>query len=93
MPFIMIMMTANIVSRASVGSVAPSSMTAAISETSMTITEMVRISVPSGSPSNSANASAWRTTPKMQQAIAVSSQTNSTPRSMSCAGSASQTLP
>ena len=58
MPFIMIMMTANIVSRASVGSVTPSSITAAMSDTSMRITEMVRMSVPSGSPRSSASASA-----------------------------------
>ena len=39
MPFIMIMMTANIVSRAKVGSVTPSIMTAAMSDISMRMTE------------------------------------------------------
>ena len=54
MPFRTMMRTASMVSRASVGSGSPWSMTATITETSMMMTEMVSTTVPSGSPSRSA---------------------------------------
>ena len=56
--FMINMITANMVSRATVGSPPEPSMTAHTAATSMVIAEMVKISVPTGSPNRSASASA-----------------------------------
>src|SRR3954471_20837988 len=70
------MITANIVSRPTVGDPPPPSITALISITSITTIESVRMSVPSGSPSISARWSASVTTPNAHHRIAPRIQTN-----------------
>ena len=54
--------TENIESRARVGFDSPVSIVLPIKASSITITEPVSTSVPKGSPSSSANSSAWRAT-------------------------------
>ena len=66
--------TASIVSRASVGFGPACSMTAAMTDISMMMTAIVRISVPSGSPRISASRSAWWTAAKEPQSITPKSQ-------------------
>jgi hypothetical protein len=76
MPLNTIMITANMVSRASVETCGPVSMTAAIIITSIAVMAKVRISVPNGSPRISASASACRTTANADQRITPKSHTN-----------------
>ena len=77
MPLSTIISVANMASRASVGLFSPCSMTEAIRATSMMITDRVSTSVPYGSPSFSASASACRITLKAHHTMAPNSQTNS----------------
>src|SRR4051794_6693229 len=70
------MSTANMVSRPRVGTPLVPSITAEISATSMMTIERVSTSVPSGSPSASANRSASCTAPNAVQTIVPSNQQN-----------------
>ena len=90
MPFSTIIRVANMGSRASVD-FSPCRMIAAISETSIVITEMVSTSVPYGSPSWRAMASACRTTLKTHASITSKIQKNTNERQFAANKSARQT--
>ena len=79
MPFSRIIITANSVSRAKVGSPCPCRLTAEMLTTSTATTDSVRIRVPNGSPRRIASRSAWRTTAMIEPSATPNSQTNTTP--------------
>ena len=76
MPFSTIITTANMASRASEGLPDSVYMKALIITTSIPVTDRVRMTVPTGSPSLVARASAWWMAEKADVMIASSSQAN-----------------
>ena len=93
MPFSTIIITANMVSRASTGLPLPVSMTAEIISTSIAITAMVRTSVPKGSPIRCARLSAWRTIDAELATMTQNSQPNISANHAPPDRSASQAVP
>jgi hypothetical protein len=80
MPFMMIMITANTVSRTTDRLLFEWIITAEMLAASMAVTASVRISVPRGSPKRMARCSAWRTTHMAAPKMTQNSQTNTSRR-------------